>query len=255
MTKLRMNKVGKALILAVLVAGVLVGTALAWTIVVDGTRESTWMIGGANGPGIQADQDETGINNNGVDLSLFGWTNDVTYYYFLIETYSTTTWIQAPPRPQIVICLDTDNNVGTGSFYNNCNDMSGIDRYITLNQGTVPPGVTVYDSSFSTQISTTPLVSSTNNVTELGILNTALGFDGSNCGLVPLAVYFDGGNTDIDDNVPNSGQLTGTCGPPTAVTLSDISARPQTNSALLFVAVGLLLLVGAGWTFRRVRVR
>ena len=42
---------------------------------------------------------------------------------------------------------------------------------------------------------------------------------------------------------------------PTAVTLSDISARPQTNSALLIVAAGLLLLVGASWAVRRVRVK
>lgn len=42
---------------------------------------------------------------------------------------------------------------------------------------------------------------------------------------------------------------------PTAVTLSDISARPQTNSTLLVIAAGMLLMVAVGWTLRRVRVR
>ena len=137
-----------------------------------------------------------------------------------------------------------DDNTGTGGTYGNCNNMSGIDRYIYIN-GTNAPAV--YDSSFA-QIGNGTLgynQGASNPVIELSVSNALLGFSSTNCTqTIPMVVYFDNGTTDSDDNTPDSGTIDIGCGTPTAVTLTTIGA--ENNTPLLIAAAALLLVLVSG---------
>jgi hypothetical protein len=225
----------KASIAAILLALLAVGTAFALTIVVDGVREAAWDAGA----GDQADPNEGPITNDGVDIVRFQWTNDTSNFYFLIDTATNTEWDRpgSIDDPYIWICVNNDNNTGTGATLpGNCLE-SGYDRFIQI-EGPAPLTVTVYDQNFALVGNGTAATAGT--ITEVSINLADLGFDLNNCGLAPMGIYLDGRTGDPDDNVTDIGDVPVTCGGPTAINLQSFHVTGQ--SALLPVSVAALVL-------------
>jgi hypothetical protein len=229
-----MRKLRKASIAAILLALLAVGTAFALTIVVDGVREAAWDAGA----GDQADPNESGVTNEGVDITRFQWTNDTSNFYFLIETSATTDWNRVPLRPYIWICVNNDNDILTGTSFPGVCLESGYDQYIQI-EGPIPLTVSVFDENFNPVAATTS-AATVGTITEVSIDLAALGFDGTNCGLAPMGVYMDGRTLDPDDNVTDQGDVPVTCGVPTAINLQSFHVTGQ--SALLPLSVATLVL-------------
>ncbi|GAB4532830.1 MAG: hypothetical protein Fur0018_21690 [Anaerolineales bacterium] len=227
-------------------------TAFAITIVVDGNQDAVWTTGsGGQTPGSGMDPDESSITNN-VDISVVRWTNDSTNMYFEIETYANPPRLGlAPFLTQLYICIDSDNNLSTGSAYSNCNG-SGFDRYIYV-LGNIQ--VQVQDQTF-TQIGTGTLgynASAATPVIEISVALSDLGFGPGNCpATIPVAVYYDNGSSDPDDHTPDVGTMNIGCGSPTAITLSTLSAASGTPYLPLALAgAAFVLVAGAGLALRK----
>jgi len=226
----------------------LVGTALAITITVDGTRESAW-----DGGGTQSDPNEASVTNDGVDLLRVQWTNNTSNMYFLFETYANIYWGQFPVLPYIWMCMNTDNNTSTGSSFTGVCPGLGYDRYILI-QGPAPLLVSVYDSNF-TIIPATTSVATSGAITELSLDNASLGFNSSNCGVASTSVYMDGRTGDPDDNVRDTSDIPLTCGTPTAISLASFNTTAHnsvgTTIVILIALLGAVTGVGILWRRRR----
>jgi hypothetical protein len=219
-------------------------TGLAITITVDGVKEAAWNGVGGQTPGAAADDDEGGISNDR-DISSFMWTNNTTTMFFLMETYANTTYT-GNPAPTVVLCIDIDNNTGTGGSYANCNNMTGIDRSIVYTRF----GIELYngDPNTGTVIGTATVARQTaTNVNEFSVDLASLGIGSGNCTQnMPAVLYFDNGTTEPDDNTPNSGAMTIGCGGPTVIELSNLNARANSAVPTILFAASVCLLIGAG---------
>jgi hypothetical protein len=259
----RISEFSKALLMALLLALITSGVALAITIAVDGDRETAWDGGGGQTPGTATDVDEAGINDN-VDIENVQWTNDQANFYFLVDVYASAPLM--PPLAVIDICLDTDDNASTDIPVSNVVDrdrcsydtgVSGIDTIIEayrLNNGVmlvdvfdattypktyVGAGTLGYDPSGAT----TPVV-------EVSVAFSDLGFEPGVCpSNIPMVVFYNGGDTNDDDNLPNEGSTSINCGLPTAVTLADVDAGSGVASMPVVGLVALVIMGGAGLSF------
>ena len=242
------KKLSLATIIALILLIALVVPALAITITVDGSRESAW-----NGGGTQSDPNEAAVTNDGVDLARIQWTNNLTNMYFLFETYTNTYWSQFPQRPYIWMCMNTDNNTATDSTFPGVCPGTGYDRYIWIEgNGSFPPLVTVYNSTFGL-IGATTSVATSGVYTELSIDNASLGFSSTNCGLSSTSVFMDGRTTDPDDSVRDTEDIPLTCGDPTAVSMTSFNASAHSSVGATIVTFVVLLgaLAGLGILWRR----
>jgi len=226
----------------------------AITITVDGNG-SDW---GANPPTSATDNDEGSIAQQGADIHYVYETADATKLYFRVDTYGNQTWQTVGGGDHwVMICLNTDNSTSTGvGGGSNCLGMSGIDYRIKL-QGS-GGSIALKTLQYCTGDGTNGTCSNVSgavvdaayatNVLEVSARLSDLGNLGSGCSsssTVPVAVYWDGGDDDPDDHVTDTGPFTITITCPTAVTLSEMSARAETNSlpVLPFATAGL---VGVG---------
>jgi hypothetical protein len=249
--------VRKLSVLTVIVAILaFVSAAHAITIIVDGLQEPVWTDGeGGQMPGAILDANEPGIQDS-KDIEVLRYTNDGQYFYFLMETYADTDWGNFVATAFFDICLDTDNNLATGFSYDNCDGidgvaMDGIDRLIQVRPVSFAPvvlGVTVFDENINVIYAASGAgeVVNVGAITEVRIPLDVLGLDSdATChDNIRLGAYFDGATTEPDDNVPDSGQITISCGDPTAVSFVGL----QTSSvATPWVAavVAMALLTGA----------
>jgi hypothetical protein len=272
------RKITFALTIALVVAFMLSGVAFAITIAVDGIKEAAWDGSGGQTPGIQADPDESTIDNR-YDVKEIRWTNDALggsspygNIYFLMETYANFDIIYPPFQPQIMICIDVDNSTSTGTTVSGyCNNMSGVDRRITANLslGTVtiqrwtgtfwqavsqPSGgmrsEAWQDTSPADGIADLPYVEIGVDLESLGITNTATCLTA-----MPSAVYYDNGMLDDEDAVPNSSTFSIGCGTPTAITLNSLQAQPTTSPVVPVALIGVsaVALIGIVYFTRRSR--
>jgi hypothetical protein len=156
----------------------------------------------------------------------------------------------------LVICINTDNNLGTGGTYANCNNMSGIDRSVVIDQGAgATLNVDVLNSDPNTGSS---LGSGTgarvNTVNEISISLALLGLNSATAciGPMPAVIYFDNGVVDPDNN-PDTGTFNLTCGTPTAVTMQNVETQaPLNNMFLLWLSMGLTVLTAVYLVWRKV---
>lgn len=239
-------------VLLALIASTVVVSAI--TIIIDGVQDPVWTTGaGTQLPGSASDFNEGLVTNDGVDIATFRYTNDGTYFYILIETHANTTWSFAGPDPFMVICFNTDNNPATpggSDDYGNCDgstsvSMDGIERIVEITGGAGNLTANLYLGDFITLLGSVtgpPDIATQNNITELRIPLTALGFNSITCaGAFQIGVYLDGVTTDPDDNTPDTGTLTANCGDPTAVSLQTFGAG-QNNTGMVVGLIGALLL-------------
>lgn len=247
------------LILVLFMLAIMATVASAITIVVDGDREAAWDGIGGQTPGSILDLNEVGINDN-VDIQEFQWTNDQNNFYYLIRV-----WAAAPLMPALApvnICLDTDNAVGTdipvsnAIYRDRCAYASGVTGIDTIVEAyRLANGTTFVDVYNATTDPMTYLGAgtlgyapgATNPVVEISVPLALLGYGSGNCpGTIPTVVYYDGGDTNNDDNLPDTGSINTNCGLPTAVTLANTQASPLSgnNSALPLLAVVLFGLTG-----------
>ncbi|MFQ5397978.1 MAG: hypothetical protein ACE5E7_00085 [Anaerolineae bacterium] len=235
-----------SLVLVVVLVFMVTAVAYAITITIDGVRETAW-----NGGGSVTDNNEAGVTDDGVDVQTIEWTNDTTNFYLLLNTYAATGWNtnNGPDFPYIYFCLNTDNNVGTGTASICIQGAGGYDRYVRVS-GPTPLTVTVFDQNFNTIAATTSVATSA-NITEVSVDLTSLGFSAGNCGSVPSSAYFDGRTPDPDDKVQDGSDFTMKCGNPTAITLQNVDVSSQ--STMFPVAVGILLLalISGGLIYNR----
>ncbi len=229
-------------------------TAFAITIVVDGDQEAVWTTGsGGQTPGHMTTQDpnESAIVDS-QDIKDVYWTNDSTNFYLMLQTYATPSLTGFPTATDVYFCIDTDNNPGTGGSYTNCNNMTGIDRTINIH---ATSSVTVYDGSFNPVGSGTLgyNTSATTPVIEVSVPLSTMGFNTATCTQnMAMAIFFDNGTTQADDNTPDTGTLSVGCGSPTAITLSDMSAASGTPYLPLALAgAAFVLVAGAGLVLRK----
>ncbi len=257
----------KAGVIAIVLALLMVGVVYAITIVVDGDREAAWSGSGGQTPGSAPDGNELGINDN-VDMETFQWTNDTTNFYFLVDVYASAPLM--PPLAVIDICLDTSPSTDIPSTNtiqrNRCSygtGVTGIDTVVEayrLNNGTKI--VDVYDVTTDPPTFTGSGVlgynpAATTPVVEMSVPLSLLGFNSGNCpSSIRTVVYYDGGDTNPDDNLPDSGSININCGGPTAITLSSLSAMSETgnSTSLILLTVAVLGLGTLGFvTIRRRR--
>lgn len=254
------------IIVASLIALVL-GTAVvhAVTITVDGDQESVWLGGGPQTPGIITEGNEAPINDN-VDIEIFRWTNDQTNIYFLVDVYAPAPLM--PALAPIDICLDTDKDILTTIHpsltieRNRCSYGTGVDGMDTiieayrLNSGALLIDVFDVTTNPKTYLGAGTLgynPAATTPVVEMSVPLALLGYGPGNCpDEVPFVLYYDGGDTNPDDNLPNSGPDFIDCGNPTAVSLQSIDASTGSNSTVMAIAAALVLtLLGAGFLLVR----
>ncbi len=245
MIKLLESKETRRVFVMVLVALMLVGvTAVAYaiTITVDGSREAAW-----GGGGSANDPNEVDVTNDGVDVQIVEWTNDTTNFYFLIETYAAVTWdLTGFTDAELILCINNDNNVATGSSLPGQCLGTGYDRYIQIVGPT--PTINVFDSNFNPVAATTDIAFN-GTITEISIDAASLGLSSANCGSMLMGVYFDGQTQDPDDNVLDGGDIPITCGSPTAISLQNIAVSGQSVAypfalgafGLIIISTGLLI--------------
>ncbi len=226
----------------------------AITITVDGSRESAW-----DGGGSFSDGNEGNINDN-VDIATFQWTNDTSNFYFLVA-------VQGPPPlmpddAPIDVCLDTDNNLSTNIPASNtiqrnrCSYNTGVSGIDTVVRATNSYGMLhlrVFDvTQDRVVLKGTGTLGynqyASNPVIEMGVPLNLLGYGSGVCpSTIPLVVYYDGGDTNPDDNLPDSGSIDINCDPPTAVTVSSFktASGPGENILPVLGLVAGLLVAGA----------
>jgi hypothetical protein len=238
MKNVRLLGVLALLALALMIPG---ETADATTITIDGLP-GDWPTGSPTSL-LTTDADEAGITDQAVDVSGVYFTNNTTYLYWRFDTYGTPTrWSDISfTFPRVYICMNTDNNVGTGASITQCgpsgSPMTGVD-FLVLLDGTGPstmtatmrqctPGcVVVSDPGL------TAAANNTTNTTEVRITLSVLGITGPSPSCpggspIPSAIYFDNGVTDPDDNIPDSGTLSANIPCPTAVDLTAFTAQAE----------------------------
>jgi hypothetical protein len=173
-----------------------------------------------------------------------------------------------PPLAPIDICLNTDNSVATDIPASNtirrnrCLYPSGagtdtvIEAYRLVN-GTPLVDVLDVTTDPATVIGSGVLgynPAAANPVVEIGVPLSLLGYGPGSCPAnIPTIVYYDGGDTNPDDNFPDNGPLMINCGTPTAVTLSSLQAQPTTSPVLPVALVGAsaVALIGVVFLIRR----
>jgi len=181
--------------------------------------------------------------------------------YFLVATYGNLNINYPPLAPQIIICIDVDNNTTTGTTPSGyCNDMPGVDRRITANLrlftvaverwtgatwAVVPqPGggmrAVAWDDTIVDGIADLPYIEIGVDLQSLGITSSATCLSA-----MPTAIYYDNGMADPEDTVLDSGTFSIGCGTPTAVTLSEVDTQPAAYQWAA-LAVGAVSLVGVG---------
>lgn len=244
---------------------------LAVTIAVDGDP-SDWS-------GISAEA--TDLNEPGVpdgnDLSGFYITHDAINLFFRLETQ---TAVDYSGSQSVYICMDTDNNSATGGAFSQCDgnestSMSGVD-YLIFGSPFFGPfsyqlrqcGAGATQWFQCTQVSGAVVENAwSSQTTEISLRFADLSFDPSTCTTsspcpIPLASYFDNGDTAPDDNVPDSGQVVsevncdGICAP-SAISLGAF-ATDRSDPVVPFSVVTALLftIVGTGIAvYRRLRIR
>jgi hypothetical protein len=261
------SKFGAAVAMAIIGVLLVAGVASAITIVVDGAKEVAWNGAGGQTPGIQTDPDEATIDNR-YDIKEFRWTNDALmtspwgHMYFLVETFGNLDVNYPPLAPQIIICVNTDNNTTTGNTASGyCNDMAGIDRKITVNlvalsvlvqrwTGTAwatvaqPVGgmrSVAWQDTGGVGIADLPYVEIGVDLQSLGVIN------GATClSAMPTAIYYDNGMVDPEDAVPGVGTFNIGCGSPTAIALNNLQAKAdaQNNTAVIILATSIVATLG-----------
>lgn len=242
---------GRALVLALALAVVVVGVAYAITITVDGnvSPATEWDAITGQTPGYTDDNEDAGIAD-AADIDFVMWTNNDTNMYFRLNTYATprlngVSWI--------LICLDTDANPSTGStsthaFYNQCNSQTGFEKYIRVFDN----GVDGYIANVRTRNGDGTTSAGLgefggSSIVEISATKTQLFGSPTGCpGTMNMVVYYDGGDTDSDDNTPDIGTMAISCGNPTAVTLNDLSATSTTPWMAVVLSAGLLVTLAAG---------
>lgn len=256
--------------LVVLTMIMVTSVAYAITITIDGVQDAVWTTGsGTQMPGAATDPNEDGTNSTPVidddaDIATVRWTNDAAFYYLLIETHGSPTRHDTGLATRIDICLDTDNDTttpGGSDSYVNCDEgnMDGIERLIRITPlagGNLQWQVTSADFGTFYAFGNTQSedIATATNITELRIPLDDLGIDTTaTCnGTMQMNVYFDGGTTQSDDNIPDSGTIASNCGSPTAVTLYDIQAGTA-SSLLPFGVIGFVILGVVTFGIYRVR--
>jgi hypothetical protein len=225
-----------------------IGVAYAFVVTVDG-NPADW----GTTPPTASDPNESGINQDGADIDDVYHTTDSTKIYFRVDTYANQTWMSSGGGYHwVMVCLNTDNNINTGvSGATNCLGMKGIDyRIIVQNTGiglvTGMQRCTGDGTSGSCSLVGGAVVQAAyaTTVLEISARLSDLGGLGGSCTSplsVPASVYWDGGDQDPDDNIPDNGTFNMTINCPTAVTLSSMSAKESPSVPVLpFAAVGLL---------------
>jgi len=189
----RKKKLGWAGLGGIFMALIIAGVALATTISIDGTRESAW-----DTVGTVSDVNETFITNDGTDLVRVQWTNDTSNYYFLLETATSTDWGTPPFAKYAFLCINTDNDTGTGTTRPAFCSGSGYDRYIYIQGPSSSLTTIVYDKDLVVISSSFPIATS-GVYTEFSVPVADLGLSSSNCGSMPAGAYFDGASFEDDD--------------------------------------------------------
>lgn len=245
------KKIKWALPLALLLAFLTSIVAFAITIIIDGTRESAW-----NGGGSISDDggNEIGIRDQN-DIDRIQYTNDTTYYYFLIDTFANTIWNNPfGLDPSFYICLNVDNDTGTGTGgLTQCSNgaMTGIDFIIEILGGPTL-ALNIYDDNFNSVTDTDKQVAFLNDITEVRVTASAIGLTSANClATMPTAFYFDNGIADNEDSTPDNGTVNIGCGAPTAVTLTDLTVR--NGGSMIAIGVAGVLLLGSAFILLRLR--
>jgi len=220
------------------------GVAYAYVITVDGNG-GDWLPASK----VTTDDNESGISDTW-DFGDIYFTTDNTYMYWRFDSYANTDWSNVGNRTRVVqICMNTDNNLGTGGTIGNCNNMQGVDRILEIYgpKSGNNLNVALYDGSWNPLSPTNAAAANQTSVNEARVQLSDLGIN-SNCSSsynMPWAMYWDNQVTDPDDNVPNTGTLTVQINCPTAVTFSSLTAQPVAPNVpvLPFAMAGLL---GAG---------
>lgn len=244
-----MNLNTRRIIMALAAAMVLLvlslGIVYAFAIIVDG-NPADW---GATAA-VAIDPDEPLVIQQGADVQNVYATTDATRIFWRFDTFGNTTWTTGLANHWAFICMDTDNNVATGvSGGSNCLGMTGIDYIIRLDGTTPTPSLLQCVASCSVVGGATLQAATQNNVTEVSALLSQIGNPGGGCSVpvtIHASVYFDGTDDDPDDHVLDDTDFAVTIPCPTAVTLSDIAARAETNNlpVLPIAALGLVAVVG-----------
>src|SRR5712692_1978987 len=155
------------------------GIVYALTITVDGIA-SDWP---PPGPQVimATDPNEAAIPDN-VDVSQVFYTANTTKLFGRFDTYGTPTrWTPTTPglaAPFVWICLDTDNNAGTGATVPQCNGQSGIDFIVIINgsdTGALSTDFRNCTSGACSPAGATMQAASQTNVTEWSVLLNNLG--------------------------------------------------------------------------------
>ena len=262
------RKTAIALAVALVAALILSSVAYAITIVVDGNREALWNGNGVQTPGTASDPNEPNINDN-VDIMTFQWTNDQTNMYFLISTWAPPLMPNLAP---VDICLNTDNSASTNIpatntiQRNRCSYGTGVNGIDTVAEGFRQNNVlflNVYNVTTDPPtlkgtgvLGYAPVTNPTapNPVVEMSVPLSLLGFGPGNCpATIPTVVYYDGGDTNPDDNLPDTGAININCGTPTAVTLNSLHAQPTTPPIVpaALIGVSAVALIGVVLFARR----
>lgn len=256
-----MNRNTRRIITALTAATILLvlslGIAYAFAITVDGST-ADWGAVAATA----TDPSEAGILQDGRDVLGVWVTTDATKMYFRVDTHTTTLW-RSVPSDWAWICLNTDNNTATGTSYPTiCSGMTGIDYVLELRGAGVGTRTLYSCTTDPGGNCNTPVGGAVTEgaaaglTTEASVLLSNLGNLGSGCSTaltVPLAIYWDGANEDIDDHVNDSTPFNVTIPCPTAVTLSNVSASAESNGlpVLPIAAMGLVAVAGIVVVTRR----
>lgn len=204
------------------------GVVYAATITVDGDG-SDWPAGAflTTDP----DEDFSPYESEMSDVSDVYFTNSATDLFWRFDTYSDTIWTDS----YVHICMDTDNDTGTGTTASfRCGFQSGVDYYIQIT-GTTFAG----QLSDCTGGSCSPLPGATvefatsGNVSEIGV-----GVDDVNAteNAIPSTIGFETVRLEMLDTVAVTPSIPG----PTAVTVRTSGVESNRASPLTWRTLALL---------------
>lgn len=217
--------------LILLAVTVFTSPAFARNITVDG-NPADWV--GSSIPPIN-DANEPSITLEDLDISNVYYTNTTTNLFFRTDTYGTpTAWTNDNVR--LLICLNTDNNTGTGKNIDQCEDtgsQNGVDYVVEIN---VSVGIFRVRTCNGPAAALSGCIGNTivdfatqNNVSEIGVSFASIGITQAGCPgagyTIPTSVYLDNATGDPDDNVLDVGEFTISVSCPLPVTLSSLTAE------------------------------
>jgi hypothetical protein len=212
-----------------LLAAVLSGAlAHATTISIDG-NPIDWPVGSPTS--LLATDSNEGDISDPVDLSAVYFTNNVTTMFWRVDTHgSPTRWTNlGSGYPQMSICMNVDNETGTGFAPTVCANQMGMD-YRLLLTGTGASAVDVElrrcdDSSCNTVVAGAIVDAATqNDVTEVSARLSDLGVTSDRT--IPSVVRFvNFVGAEPEDVIRDSGILSATIPGPTAVDLTFFTAQ------------------------------